>query len=174
MEGDELLEVKAISSLTKSFSLGRGTAKNGGNYAAVGHKFAFGNTEEKMLKMILGVDTRGRPTDRPFDHTTGKGYVAEHRGHYYDALKVKKLKVYPLITESLGGIATDGRALLRRLERMSDTVAGDGRDSTPYTCWTAPSFTAHHGMCVSAACVYADATLLAEGARRAKAKLASA
>ena len=63
-------------------------------------------------------------------------------------------------------IADGGRALLRRLEKMSHPVTGGGRDSTPYTCWTAPSFTAHHGMCVSAACVFADATLLVEGARR--------
>ena len=96
------------------------------------------------------------------------------RGHYYDALKVKKLKVYPLIMESLGGIAADGRAFLQRLGKMGGAAPDSKRDSTPYPCWTAPSFTAHHGMCVSAACVYADATLLAEGARRAKAALARA
>ena len=72
------------------------------------------------------------------------------------------------------GLADGGRALLRRLDKMSRPVTGGGRDSTPYTCWTAPSFTAHHGMCVSAACFYADATFLVEGARSAKAASARA
>ena len=127
-----------------------------------------------MLKMILGTDERGKPTDPPLNHATGKGRVAEHRGHYYDALKVKKLKVHALISETTGGIADGGVALLRRLGKMGNPKLGGGRDSTTYTCWTAPSFAAHHGMRVSAACVFADATLLVEGARSAKATYARA
>ena len=42
------------------------------------------------------------------------------------------------------------------------------RDDTLYTYWTAPSFAAHHGMRISAECVYADALLLSRGAMRMK------
>ena len=51
---------------------------------------------------------------------------------------------------------------------------GGARDNTQYTCWTAPSFAAHHGMCISAECVYADALLLSQGAMRMKAARARA
>ena len=43
-----------------------------------------------------------------------------------------------------------------------------------HTCWTAPSFAAHHGMCISAECVYADALLLSLGAMRMKSACARA
>ena len=37
-----------------------------------------------------------------------------------------------------------------------------------------PSFAAHHGMCISAECVYADALLLSLGAMRMKSACARA
>ena len=67
---------------------------------SVGHKIAFGNTLEHLHRKILGTDARGSPADGPFDHSTGQGYVAERRGDYYDALKVKKLKVVPLVMDA--------------------------------------------------------------------------
>ena len=53
-----------------------------------------------------------------------------------------------------------------RVDPKSELIGS--RDSTVYTCWTAPSFAAHHGMCISAQCVYADALLLSLGAMRMK------
>ena len=174
LEVDELLEVKCVSPLTKHHAVGRGSARHGGAPASVGHKIAFGNTLEHLHRKILGTDARGSPADGPFDHRTGKGYVAERRGDYYDALKVKKLKVVPLVMETTGGIGHPGRGFLGRLANMGDPKKGGARDNTQYTCWTAPSFAAHHGMCISAECVYADALLLSLGAMRMKSACARA
>ena len=69
----------------------------------------------------------------------------------------------------MGGIGHPGRAYLGRLANLGDPNRIGSRDSTVYTtCWTAPSFAAHHGMCISAQCVYADALLLSLGAMRMK------
>ena len=67
-----------------------------------------------------------------------------------------------------------GRGFLGRLANMGDPKKGGARDNTQYTCWTAPSFAAHHGMCISAECVYADALLLSLGAMRMKSACARA
>ena len=79
-------------------------ARHGGSPASVGHKIAFGNTLETLHRKILGIDARGSPADGPLDHHTGKGCVAEHRGNYYDALKIKKLKVIPLVTPAVRSV----------------------------------------------------------------------
>ena len=54
------------------------------------------------------------------------------------------------MTETTGGIGHPGRSFLGRLANMGDPKKGGARDNTQYTCWTAPSFAAHHGMCISA------------------------
>ena len=74
----------------------------------------------------------------------------------------------------MGGIGHPGRAYLGRLANMGDPKRIGSRDSTVYTCWTAPSFAAHHGMCISAQCVYADALLLSQGAMHMKSARARA
>ena len=160
--------------LTKHHAVGRGTARHGGAPASVGRKIAFGNTLEPLHRKILGTDARGSLADGPLNHHTGKGYVAEHRGDYYDALKVKKLKVIPLVSETMGGIGHPGRSFLGRLANMGDPKKSGTRDSTLYTCWTAPSFAAHHGMRISAEGVYADALILSQGAGAIRMKSARA
>ena len=72
------------------------------------------------------------------------------------------------------GIGHPGRGFLGRLANMGDPKKGGARDNTQYTCWTAPSFAAHHGMCISAECVYADALLLSLGVMRIKSASARA
>ena len=78
--------------------------------------------------------------------------------------------------ETLGGIGHPGRGFLGRLANMGDPKKGGARDNTQYTCWTAPSFAAHHAWHVhlSAECVYADALLLSLGAMRMKSARARA
>ena len=104
LEGDDLTggdvsyEFKVPSPTVKTFSKGKGSKEKGGQPASVGHLYGFGNTEEKYRVKILGCRRRGRPRDK-FDHTTGKGYVQERRGDYYDALVVKKGRVIPMIIE---------------------------------------------------------------------------
>ena len=50
----------------------------------------FGNTDEFYRVKVLGQKQRGQPTDSPLDHATGKGFVREFKGQYYDAFLVKK------------------------------------------------------------------------------------
>ena len=138
LEKDELFEVKVVSSLIKTTSLGKGSTRYGGNPASVGHTYAFGNTLEKMKLKVMGVKQRGHASDRPFDHATGLGYVAARNGDYVDALERKKLRVTLLLTEPLGGIAPDGVKFLGRLTGMADPTVRGTRDDTAYTCWSAP------------------------------------
>ena len=67
-----------------------------------------------------------------------------------------------------------GVAYLGKLAGLADPETPGSRDSTAYTCWSAPTFISHHGMCLSAAVTYADALALAEGARRLKISMAAA
>ena len=50
-----------------------------------------------------GVRERGRASDPPFCHKTGKGWVEPHRGFYDDAIRVKRNKFELCAHESLGG-----------------------------------------------------------------------
>ena len=118
LEVDELFEVKCVSPLTKHHAVGRGSARRGGTPASVGHKIAFGNTLKHLHRKILSTDARGSPADGPFDHSTGQGYVAERHGDYYDALKVKKLKVIPLVMEGDAGRHRPPRPRLSRPPRQ--------------------------------------------------------
>ena len=135
---------------------------------------AFGNTLEKLSQKVFGTRQRGSPDDPPMSHATGLGYVAHRPGDYSDAIDNKKLKVHMLLMESLGGIAPGGVAYLGKLAGLADPETPGSRDSTAYTCWSAPTFMSHHGMCLSAAVTYADALALAEGARRLKISMAAA
>ena len=74
--------------MTKTRCMGRGSLQRGGTEQDVGHSYAFGNTEEKARYDNLGCKPRGRRCDGYFNHKTGKGWVAGHRGHYDDALRV--------------------------------------------------------------------------------------
>ena len=101
-----LYESKVYTALQKSTNYGNGTREGGGSPStAAGDVVGFGCTEERLLHMIFGAKERGRPGDRPFDHTTGVGYVKpRHRGHYHDALRVKQNTVFGLIADPLGGV----------------------------------------------------------------------
>ena len=93
---------------------------------------------------ILGCRERDRPADPPFDHNTGKGHVAFHKGDYYDAIYNKNNHVVPLIVEVFGGIASRGARYLRFLaRRASDRKRG--RDGTAYSDYHASGgFLSHH------------------------------
>jgi len=129
--------------------------------ASIGHTHGFGNTEEKLRITILGVAGRGRVGDAPFDHSTGRGWMKAVRGHYHDALYVKKNSVVPLITESSGGIAPHGYAHLKMLARSSHLPGG--RDGTRYgLSRTSPrSYLTHHIQRISAAVVRENARHIA-------------
>ena len=80
--------------------------------------------------MILGCRRRGRKRDGPLNHHTGKGYVAEVRGDYYDALFVKRSRVIPFIVEATGGITPHALAHVTYLARRARGKTA--RDSTRY------------------------------------------
>lgn len=142
--GDHLWEIKTPSPTTTTRSEGRGSSVNGGAPASVGHHFAFGNTEEKYRVNILGCRARGRQADGPFNHSTGKGWVAERRGDYHDALIHKRSKVTPFIVETTGGIAPESRAALRRLARRAKAKGARDRSSYGSTRISPRSFLTHH------------------------------
>eukprot|EP00962_Isochrysis_galbana_P043160 scaffold16347_cov138-Isochrysis_galbana.AAC.3 len=54
-----------------------------------------------------------------FDHKTGRGRVAAHRGDYFDAIYNKKNKVVLVLVEALGGIIDETLDELGRLARRS-------------------------------------------------------
>ena len=107
--------------------------------------------------MILGVRGRGRQRNGPFDHKTGRGWVAQTKGSYYDALAVKKFRVVPLIVETFGGIAPSARAHIGWLARR--TKGRHGRDSTKYgsSRCSPRGFYVHHTQRISLAAILGDA-----------------
>jgi len=149
---DTCLEVKVPSPLTVTHNGG------GGEHPPdVGDRFGFGNTEEYYRIMTLGCKARGRDGDPLFDSTTGKGRVVEVRGHYRDALLVKRNRVVVWLVEVFGGIAPEPNARLRRHARFVKTMGA--RDRTEYgTSRLSPrSYYTHHTQRISAAAVRANA-----------------
>ena len=162
-----IYEVKCYTPFPGHRSLGRGSkGKGGAASTAEGHHLAFGNTEEHLLYQILGAKQRGQPDQPPLDHTTGYGHVAAHTGHYADAL-AKGNQVVPIISETLGGIASSAVLALRRLHTIASpdthrdgTVYGLARSATR-------SFHTHHLRLISLAIHRQNMALLLAGADRA-------
>ena len=152
--GDVNYEVKVPTPLKKKYSAGKGSAEGGGAPATVGHLYGFGSTEEEYRVMILGCAERGRKSDGPFDHKTGRGWVKYQRGHYFDAL-AKRSRVVPVIIEATGGISPHTRAHMRYLARRSTGKGATDRTRYGATRISTKSFYTHHGqMLVKAAVVY--------------------
>ena len=81
-------EASAVPSHTVTQALGYGSAAKGGAPStADGRLFAFGNTLESAIKTVLGLRQQGVDGQRPFDRTSGEGFVAAHDGDYADALR---------------------------------------------------------------------------------------
>ena len=162
------MELKVVSSLKKTQHLGRGTAKHGGCIASVGHVVAFGNTEEELRNESLGCAQRGLPSDKPFNHGDGKGYVAPVKGLYDDALVKKKHKLDFVVHETSSGFSPPAVARMRRFGRK----AASGVDRTKYPrrcCARHYSFVPHHTQRISVAIVRADAQGILKQLRRLRA-----
>ena len=154
--GDVIYEVKVPTPLKAAYSAGKGSAK-GGQPATVGHVHGFGSTLEEYSKLTYGLKQRGSPRDPPFDHKTGKGYVASHKGHYHDALHVKKSRLVLLLVEALGGIAPAARAHIAKLARRSEGKGAADRTKYGGTRISTTSFYVHHSQMLSKAAVMHDA-----------------
>ena len=102
---------RKVSHATTTFSslveycAGNGSNDHGGKPATVGHLFGFGSTYERATRAVHGVRERGKRAQGPLNHWTGKGWVKEHKGDYYDAIHVKHLLVVLMLVETFGGIA---------------------------------------------------------------------
>ena len=88
--------------MVSEWKLGRGSKKNGGTPASVGHLYAGGNTEERYRVSILGARPKGRPGDKPWDHATGRGRIAKtyrSRAQYRDPL-ARRARVDAFVVET--------------------------------------------------------------------------
>ena len=69
-----------------------------------------GNTEERLVTIVLGHDARGDPNSPALDRTKGTGRVDAKDGHYADAL-AKGHGVYQTVTIAASYLAGRGRGL---------------------------------------------------------------
>ena len=113
-EGADLcVEVKCWSDLVEqSASPCPGTIYRGGTHA-------FGNTEERAIHTVLGVSERTDDDARAWDHSTGKGAVKRNKGHYHDAVHVKRNTVTLFLVSLFGGLAPGAVDHIRALSRRS-------------------------------------------------------
>ena len=70
---------------------------------------------------MLGCKERGRQRDGPLNHVTGKGWIKQVKGHYHDALYVKKSRVVVWLVETTGGVCPHACAHGRRLAERART-----------------------------------------------------
>ena len=168
---DTLYETKCWTACKEKQAMGHGSTKKGGAYSEnEGSHIAFGGTAEHARHLTLGCKQRGRADQRPFDHATGTGYVAQHRGHYHDALSHHRHVVIVLV-ETTGAVHSDTVGMLyawhneARSEGHADrTVYGKARTATR-------SFYAHHLRLISLAAVVGAALPVARWAKAAKSRL---
>ena len=118
--------------------------------------------------MTLGCQARGRADDPPFDATTGRGRVEAVKGHYHDALVIKRNKVVVWLVEASGGIAPQPLARLHRNSRLA--ASRGARDRTKYGLagGSPRSFLVHHTQQISKAAVLYDAMAIRKAIRGLK------
>ena len=121
---------------------------------------AFGCTEEKLLHTIFGCKARGSESDKPFDHKSGEGWVRAHKGHYHDAIHVKKNTVFAFIADDFGGVTKASDNSLRYLAKQASVGP---RDGTRYGESSTTDFYCHHTIAVSLAVVISVAKAIEKG-----------
>ena len=128
--------VKVWTPFTVTQALGYGsTAKGGAPSTADGRLFAFGNTLESAIKMVLGLRQQGVDGQPPFDRTSGEGFVAAHDGDYADALR-KRYSVVLFNVESTG--ARSARSPSACLRSWPRTQSAKAPPTAPCTALPAP------------------------------------
>ena len=159
--GDLCVEVKVYSSFVpRGASSPHETSYHGDTHA-------FGNTEERLIRAVLGV--AAQEGNAAWDSSTGLGTVAAHKGDYHDAIHVKRNTVELRLHNIFGGF---NRGATRALHALSKRAT----DRTAYESWAAPGFQPYWGQRISASIVMTDAKrcLHAVSAMRAKARGAAA
>ena len=103
--------------------------------------------------MVLGVKGRGRKSDGPLDHWTGKGWVKAKDGQYTPALRRRQF-VLPVIVER--GFSGKDNHTKRHICLLGRTAEGAGAaDRTAYGRHRGSprSFVTHHTQQISKACI---------------------
>jgi hypothetical protein len=93
---------------------------------------------------VRGCRGCGKRGDPPFDHYTGRGRVAVHRGASFDAIYNKKSKVVLVLVEAFGGIVDE---TMEKAQAAAAQVYGPGRGRS-YSV-RASSLVAAHFYCAS-------------------------
>ena len=114
----------------------------------------------------VGVRERGRASDPPFCHKTGKGWVAPHRGCYDDAIRVKRNEFELCAHESLGGGFSPPAVKAMHKHAKKARV----HDRTYYTGRVKKNFVPQHTQRVSIAIVKGEGDIVAAVANRLKAE----
>ena len=135
-------EVKVPSALTKTRQAGQGSAAHGGCCASLGHK-----------------------SQGPLVHATGKGWVKEHKGQYYDALHVKNGIVKICLVESQGGIAPPTKRIIHNFAKEVGSPSAVDRTDYGTASGSARGFAQHHSQQLSRAAVCGDAQNINNAAR---------
>ena len=115
-----------------------------------GDTHAFGNTEERAIRKVLGV--KARAGERRWDSTEGAGAVREHRGQYHDAIVNKRNTVVLTLHNLWGGFAPGAVKRLLALEARAEHT-----DRTQYEHWSASAYVSYWTQRISASIVKADA-----------------
>ena len=139
--GDLCVELKAWNPLVLT------TASSEAETSFQGDTHAFGNTEERLIRRVMGV--KQRDAAARWSPSLGTGAVSAHRGDYHDAIWTKRNTVRMVGHSIFGGFMPGAVAHLRSLAKRS-------LDRTVYESWAAPSFVAHWAQRISAAIVTAD------------------
>jgi hypothetical protein len=129
----------------------------------------FGNTDEFYRVKVLGTKQRGQPTDSPLDHATGKGYVKETKGQYYDAFLVKKAIAIVFLVEAGSGSGGMCPQAVKSINFLHERAKG-ARDGTRYgtSNIATKSFRRHHTQRISFAVVAQDAHNIAHSVKYGK------
>ena len=121
----------------------------GGTTTNNGARFLNGNNEERLKMSVLGTRQRGLPTEPPFNHTTGRGYLKatpkpglKGAADYADAIINRKARVHLLAHETSGAFSAYAARRLRRLGRVARALGIDGTDYA--ASYTAASFVSYY------------------------------
>ena len=153
-------DLPSVSALTKTRQAGQGSAAHGGCCASLGHKFGFGNTLDQTLLKVLGCKERGHKSQGPLVHATGKGWVKEHKGQYYDALHVKNGIVKICLVESQGGIAPPTKRIIFNFAKEVGSPSAVDRTDYGTASGSARGFAQHHSQQLSRAAFRSRCTSL--------------
>ena len=102
-------------------------------------------------------------TNRPFDRSTGKGYVAARDGDYRDAL-TKKHPTLLLLVETTGAMSPSLTRLIAGLARESREKSAIDHTAYGLERCSPKEFAAHHTAAISAAIQLADVLTLRNAA----------